>query len=177
MKKFVLIVLIFSLLGCKSNRINTILNNLEEKHTFNITNCIENAICSIEIIPKSTLLVKSDEFKNTYIEIEKGNHTIIKYELKKNEIQNTADSNYSELLYIEIDNHNNTLVLKDKELQQVKMTYGRLCYCKGTSGYFKVKKGKLELILKKNELTLNTNFSIENIPQIITQIREKISLK
>ncbi len=176
MKNVLLIVFISTLLGCKSTSINKALNNLDEKRTINSTNCIENAKCSIEIIPNSILTVKDDEFKNTYIEIEKGDNTVIKYQLKKNNIPNTADSNYSELLYIEIDNRNKSIILKDNQLQQVKMIYGRLCYCKGTSGYFKVKKGQLELVLKKNELTLITNFSVDNIPQIITQIHEKIRL-
>jgi len=177
MKKLVLVLLVFIVPGCKSTSINKVLDTLDETYTTEISNCITNATCSIEIIPNSSLLIKQDEFQNSYVEIKKGSNTLVKYQLKKNEIPNTADSNYSEILYIEIDNYNKSLVLKNEELQQVKMIYGRLCYCKGASGYFKVKKGNLELILKKNQLTLNTNFTVENIPQIITQVREKITLQ
>jgi hypothetical protein len=163
--------------GCKSSQINTSLEELNEKHTVLLSNCIDNAVCNIELIPKSNLLIKEDEFKNTYIEFEKGNNTIIKYQLKKNELPNTADSHYSEIIYLEIDNYNKSLNLKNEDLQQVKMIYGRLCYCKGSSGYFKVNKGSLELILSKNKLSLNANFNVENIPQIVSQINEKISLQ
>jgi hypothetical protein len=163
--------------GCKSSQINTSLEELNEKHTVLLSNCIDNAVCNIELLPKSNLLIKEDEFKNTYIEFEKGNNTIIKYQLKKNELPNTADSHYSEIIYLEIDNYNKSLNLKNEDLQQVKMIYGRLCYCKGSSGYFKVNKGSLELILSKNKLSLNANFNVENIPQIVSQINEKISLQ
>jgi len=163
--------------GCKSSQLNTSLEELNEKHTILLSNCIDNAVCNIEIIPKSNLLIKEDEFKNTYIEFEKGNNTIIKYELKKNEIPNVADAHYSELLFLEIDNYNKSLYLKNEELQQVKMIYGRLCYCKGTSGYFKVNTGYLELALIKNQLYLDTKFKVENIPQLVTEIHENISLQ
>ena len=177
MKYIRLFILALLVVGCKSSQINTSLEELNEKHTVILSNCIDKAVCNIEIIPKSNLLIKEDEFKNTYIEFEKGNNTIIKYQLKKNELPNTADSHYSEIIYLEIDNYNKSLYLKNEELQQVKMIYGRLCYCKGSSGYFKVKKGYLELILSKNKLSLNANFNVENIPQIVSQINENISLQ
>jgi len=175
-KKVFLVILFFALTGCKSNHINTSLKNLEETFVVDIKNCVDNAQCNLEIIPNSHLIIKQDEFKNSYIELEKRTNTVIKYQLDKRKVPNTADSNYTELLYIEIDNYNKTLILKDEELQRVKMIYGRLCFCKGSSGYFKVKKGHLELILKKNHLTLSANFSVENIPQITTQIHEIITL-
>lgn len=177
MKYLCLFFLVLLVVGCKSSQINTSLEELYEKHTVLLSNCIDNAVCNIELIPKSNLLIKEDEFKNTYIEFEKGNNTIIKYQLKKNELPNTADSHYSEIIYLEIDNYNKSLNLKNEDLQQVKMIYGRLCYCKGSSGYFKVNKGSLELILSKNKLSLNANFNVENIPQIVSQINEKISLQ
>lgn len=177
MKYLCLFFLVLLVVGCKSSQINTSLEELNEKHTVLLSNCIDNAVCNIELLPKSNLLIKEDEFKNTYIEFEKGNNTIIKYQLKKNELPNTADSHYSEIIYLEIDNYNKSLNLKNEDLQQVKMIYGRLCYCKGSSGYFKVNKGSLELILSKNKLSLNANFNVENIPQIVSQINEKISLQ
>ena len=177
MKYICLFIIVLLVAGCKSSQINTSLEDLNEKHTILLSNCIDNAVCNIEIIPKSNLLIKEDEFKNTYIEFEKGNNIIIKYQLKKNELPNTADSHYSEIIYLEIDNYNKSLYLKNEELQQVKMIYGRLCYCKGSSGYFKVNKGSLELILSKNKLSLNAKFKVENIPQLVTEIHENISLQ
>ena len=176
MKYCYLFILFLLVVGCKSSQINTSLEKLNEKHTIILSNCIDNAVCNIDIIPKSNLLIKEDEFKNTYIEFEKGNNTIIKYQLKKNELPNTADSHYAEILYLEIDNYNKSLYLKNEELQQVKMIYGRLCYCKGSSGYFKVNNGSLELTLSKNKLSLDVKFNVENIPQIVSQIHETISL-
>lgn len=176
MKNFYVLFIILTLTGCKSKRLNSSLEKLNEKHMVSLANCIDNAKCTLEIIPKTNLLIKEDEFQNIYIEFEKGNNTVIKYELKKNNLPNVADSHYSELLFLEIDNYNKSLYLKNEELQQVKMIYGRLCYCKGTSGYFKVNSGYLELELIKNQLSLDVKFEVENIPQIVTEIHENISL-
>ena len=176
MKHFYVLFIILTLTGCKSKRLNSSLENLNEKHMVTLADCIDDAICNLEIIPKTNLLIKEDEFQNTYIEFEKGNNTIIKYELKKNELPNVADSHYSELLYFEIDNYNKNITLENEDLKQVKMIYGRLCYCKGTSGYFKVNSGYLELVLIKNQLSLDVKFEVENIPQIVTEIHENIPL-
>jgi hypothetical protein len=177
MKHIFLFILVLLVVGCKSSQINTSLEKLNEKLIVTLSNCIDNAVCSIEVVPNTNLLIKEDEFQNTYIEFENGTNTIIKYQLKKNELPYTADSHYSEIIYLEMDNYNKSLYLKNEELQQVKMIYGRLCYCKGSSGYFKVNKGSLELILSKNKLSLNANFNVENIPQIVSQINENISLQ
>jgi len=177
MKLLYVLFLILTITGCKSKKLNVSLEKLNEKHIVTLSNCIDNAICKIEVIPKTSLLIKEDEFQNTYIEFEKSNNTIIKYELKKNELANVADSHYSESLFLEIDNYNKNIILKNEDLQQVKMIYGRLCYCKGTSGYFKVNSGFLELVLIRNKLSLDTKFKVENIPQLVTEIHENISLQ
>jgi len=148
-----------------------------EKQIFNLENCKENSECNLEIIPNTALTIKQDEFKNSYIEIEKGKKTVIKYEFKKNELSNTADSQHTELIYFEIDNDCNSLSLSNEELQTVKMMYGRLCYCKGTSGYFKVIQGNLKFSNKNNEITLHLTFKVGKIPQLITEINETVKLK
>lgn len=176
MARYFLYFIVILNIGCQSSRLNKSLKSLNEPRVITLDNCPEAGICTIEIIPQSTLIIKEDEFKNTYIEILNGPNTIVKYQYKKDEIPNTADSYYSEIVYIETDNNDKNIHLKNEKLQEVKMVFGRLCYCKGTSGYFNLINGELELIVKKNKLTLNTNFSVDNIPQIIAKINETIIL-
>lgn len=176
MARYFIFFLVILNIGCQSSRLNKSLSSLKEPRVITLDNCPEKSTCTIEIIPHSTLIIKEDEFKNTYIEILKGTKTIIKYQYKKDEIPNTADSHYSEIVFIETDNYDKNIFLKNEQLQEVKMVFGRLCYCKGSSGYFRVIKGELELTVKKNKLTLNTNFSVDNIPQIIANLNETIIL-
>ena len=46
---------------------------------------------------------KTDEFGNNYPVITEGEKTILKYSYIKNPLENTQDSNYTELIYAELD--------------------------------------------------------------------------
>jgi len=168
----------FSLLNCKSNKSAIVVNKLTTKQTINLENCTIDAQCTIEIVQNSGLLIKQDDQQNSYIEFGEGAKTIVKYEFKRNEPPNTADAHYSELIYFEIDNNNEQLFLTNDALQSVKMVYGRFCYCKdGTSGYFKVTEGKLKLSKTDNQLSIDLNFKVGKIPQLLTEIKETVTLK
>ncbi|MDY7395734.1 hypothetical protein UMM65_10805 [Aureibaculum sp. 2210JD6-5] len=178
MRLFLFIIFLFSLVSCKSKKNVVNSNQISEKQVFILDKCDESTQCSLEIISNANLLIKQDERQNSYIEIEKGDRIIIKYEFKRNEPPNTADAHYSELLYFEIDKSNKQLFLTNEALQNVKMVYGRFCYCKdGTSGYFKVTRGKLKLIKNDQELSIDLNFKVGKIPQLLTTIKETVNLK
>ncbi len=177
MKSYLFCISLFILIGCKSKDLNNKNMQFTEKQSFALENCKENAQCNIQIIPNTTLIIKQDEFQHFYIEKGKGEKTIIKYEFKRNKLPNTADSQHTELIYFEIDNNCKSLSLTNQELQEVKMMYGRLCYCKGTSGYFKVTQGELKFTNENNELSINLKFKVGKIPQLITEINETIKLK
>lgn len=171
-------ILICSLLSCKSKKDIADINKTHEKQLFSLDNCDVDTQCSIEILPNSSLFIKQDNLQNTYLEIEKGNKIVIKYEFKRNVPPNTADGHYSELLYFEIDKNKKHLFLSNKGLQDVKMIYGRFCYCKdGTSGYFKVTQGSLTLNRNITELSIDLNFKVGKIPQLLTEIKETVKLK
>ncbi|MBJ2174952.1 hypothetical protein JBL43_11935 [Aureibaculum sp. A20] len=178
MRLLFLCVLMILFANCKSKS-NTIpsLKTLQ-KQTFELEKCATNTNCSIEITPNSNLLIEQDELQNTYIKLAPGNNTIVKYEFKRKELPNVADGNYSELIYFEIDENNKQLFLTNGALQNVKMIYGRFCYCKdGTSGYFKVTQGRLKLIKNNKELRIDLNFKVGKIPQLLTEIKETITFK
>lgn len=178
MRLFLIGILMICLLNCKSNKSAIDFNKTSNKQTFNLDNCAMDTQCSIEIISNSNLLIKQDELHNFYMNIEEGDKTIVKYEFKRNEPPNTADAHYSEILYFEIDKNDKQLFLTNEGLQNVKMLYGRFCYCKdGTSGYFKVNQGKLKLVKNHNQLSINLNFKVGKIPQLLTEIKEAIKLK
>ncbi len=174
----IIIPIIFLLfLTCKSQQTNSDKLLSEKKAITLFENCPDNGNCSIEIFPNTELEVNQDEFGNLYPIINKGNKLIVKYHYKKTPIENTADSNYSEIIYFELDNDKINLDLQNEKLQEVKLLFGRLCYCKGTTGYFKVNKGNLQVKMDKEELIISLQFEVKKIPQIIHTINESIILK
>ena len=54
-------------------------------------------------------------------------------------------------------------------------TPGRICFCKGESGYFPVRKGKLFVYQNEGDLLVRASFSVPKIPQIIEEIDERLT--
>ncbi|MGI9531233.1 hypothetical protein [Lutimonas sp.] len=137
-------------------------------------NCPEDGNCSFEVFKESNLKLAYDSSGKLFPDIIKGDKIVIKYHYKRRKIENTADSDYSEYVYFEVDPNKKQVILKDSELQQVKMIFGRICYCKGSMGYFPIKEGSLFLFNSNGNLQVKTSFKIHKVPQIIEQIDENI---
>jgi len=136
--------------------------------------CPESGNCSLEVFKNSELEIKTDNFGKIYPVVKSGEHLVIKYKFEKKENKNTKDSSYSEYIYFEIDKNKDQIILKDKELQNIKMLFGRICFCRDTNGYFKIDKGNFYLFNRNNTLQFNLRFEIPKVPQITTQIKENI---
>ena len=172
--KNLLVLFIVLLTSCKSNQKFTI----SEVVFSETVNCPNNGKCSIELIPNKALEFKKDEFGNSYPIITEGEKTILKYTYKRNPISNTQDSNYTELIYAELDKTISEFSLTSKELQTVKLYFGRLCYCKGETGYYPITNGIFKIEKSsKNAIKINIEFKIIEVHQIITKISETVSLK
>lgn len=175
MKKSALLILaIFSwLTSCSS-----IKYIVSEPVNQNSNSCPKDGTCSFELIPKKSIIFKSDEFGNVYPEISEGNKTLLKYSYNNNPPKNTQDGHYSEIIYAELDSTITKTNLKNEDLKKVKLHFGRLCFCKGQTGYYPIKKG--EFIIKKSSkdsINISIKFEQDEVPQIISTINETISIK
>lgn len=177
MKKL-LPLLVLIIVSCKSTKNTTSTFVVNEAFLINTVNCPENGICTIELLPNTSLEFKTDEFGNTYPVIAEGNKTIFKYIYTRNPVPNTQDSNYSELVFAEFDSTISEIELTDEALQNIKLHFGRLCFCKGETGYYPIKNGKF-IISKSSEKSfkIDFNFKIKEVPQIISEINETVGVK
>ena len=139
-------------------------------------NCPDNGNCVFEVLKNSSLQIKTDQFGKIYPEIIAGNKLVIKYHFKKESEKGVADDSYSEFIYFEIDKNEKQIILKDKELQNVKMLFGRICFCRDAMGYFRVTEGSLFLFNNNNKLQINLKFNVHKVPQIVTEINESIKM-
>jgi len=170
--RFVYLFLVFLLFGsCNTHQKIT---KSEKPKELNF-NCPDNGDCVFEVLRNSELQIKYDDFGKLYPKIVSGDKLVIKYEYKKDPVENAVDGNYSEFVYLEIDEKDKQIILKNEELQKVKMLFGRICFCRGSIGYFKVTEGSLFLFNNKNKILLNTKFKVSKVPQIITEINEDIN--
>lgn len=170
--KTLLPLLILLLVSCKSTFV------VNEAILVNTVNCPENGDCTIELLPNSSLEFKQDEFGNLYPIISEGNKTIFKYIFTRKSVPNTQDSNYSEVIFAELDAAISDETVTDEALQTKKLTFGRLCFCKGETGYYPIKKGEFKITKSvKNSFKIDFNFKIKEVPQIISTINETVSAK
>ncbi len=136
--------------------------------------CPKDGTCTVEIIDNKKLNVKQDEFGSIYYELEDNFDTkIVKYKYSRTVKGNIQDAGYREEIVFEIENALTDLTLVDTDIQNTKMLFGRFCYCKGQTGNYKVSIGKLNF--NAQEKTIDLDFKVTEVPQIITKI--KILLK
>jgi len=174
--KNLLLLIIVLFTSCKSKQPKGF--KLNEPVFEETMNCPDNGKCSIELIPNKLLEFKQDEFGNSYPLISEGEKTILKYTYKKNTDKNIQDSNYTEIVYAELDQNLTEISLTSKELQTVKLYFGRLCYCKGETGYYPITNGNFNLKKSgKDALEITIDFKIKEVLQIISKISEIVSLK
>lgn len=71
---------------------------------------------------------------------------LVKYEFERKKSEDLyADDFYKEEVFMEIPAKAFKKQYKDTELEQVKLVYGKHCYCKGEAGYYKITEGTLKI--------------------------------
>ena len=137
--------------------------------------CPEDGVCVLEVLYNQSFSIEKDGIGALYPKITEGNKTILKFEYKRNEIPNTVDGNYSELIYLELDPDQLEIELKDESLKNAKALFARLCFCRGQTGYYNISQGDLSIKkLSNNQYHLKMSFKIEEVPQVISTIDEVI---
>ena len=175
--KNLLIICVLLLVSCKTSKPQNSVKVANEIILVQSENCPENGSCVLELIPKKTITFKNDEFGNLYPIITEGTKTLFKYTFTKNPISDTEDSNYTEIVYAELD-LNKDAQFQNETLKDIKMHYGRLCFCKGESGYFPINKGVFNLTkMEGSLLKIDVDFVMKKIPQLVSKIHETVSLK
>lgn len=140
------------------------------------TTCPKQDVCQLEVIKNKTLHVLEDGIGMNYPKlVESASHDIIKYTYHKKTANGLVDGNYTETVFVVIPKTVNSLKLEGKELQQAKVLFGRWCYCKGNTGYFKITNGILLFEREKGKATLELVFKNHEVPQIINKVKGTFS--
>jgi len=172
MRTFFIIFLVSLLASCSANKDQTAENKvvLPPPHI----NCPEGGNCTFELLKNSRLDLKKDDIGKLYPEVTEGDKMVVKFHYKKDEVKDVMDAGLSEYVYLEFDPADQQIILKDKELQKVKMVYGRICHCTD-NGYYQVQKGELFLFNKNGTVQIRSTFKVNKIRQVISQIDENIN--
>ena len=159
------------MVGCGSSKDQTKENQLPPPRV----NCPEGGDCAFEVFQESSLSLKTDQTGASYPEIETGQNVVVRYHFKKDPDPDALDSSHSEYLYFEIPAGRVEMAIKDADLQQVKMLFGRVCFCKGETGYFPVRKGNLFVYQNNGDLLVRGEFSVSKVPQILKEFDDRLT--
>ena len=177
MKTILFLIISFLAVSCSSHRSKSdvVLNTdiLVEN-----ANCLDNGGCTLELITHKSITFKKDDFGILYPVISEGEKTLLKYTYTKNSNPKYQDDHYSEIIYAEFDSVFKSDSIENEELQQFKLHFGRFCFCKGETGYYPITKGKFKLRKKgKDSVRIELNFEVNEVPQVVKDFCEIISLK
>ncbi len=167
MKKTIFFLAFILIVSCGTKKPN----DVAVLTAFLKSECPKNGDCTIQVFENKSMIVKSDEFGSLYYDLEDNMvKKVLKYTYNRKVKGDIQDANYREEIVFELENSKENLLLSDDSLQEVQLLFGRFCYCKGQTGYYKIKKGALKVSKASKGNEVNLNFEIKEVPQIINHI-------
>lgn len=169
MKKMLAIATMAILASCNTTKGVVSTNWLGKKVTTK-SECPENGTCTAtRELGKG--LGKDAYSDKVYPKIVESSDTIlIHYEFdRKKSDGNYADDFHKEEVFLEIPAKAFKKEYNNEELQDVKLIFGRHCYCKGSAGYFKITEGNLKIDNSENKTKVKLTFKAP-VPQLFQSI-------
>jgi len=170
MKKIAFLPLALTLTFCTSQK-----STVTDESIVAVNSCPDDGKCIVELLKFKRLEIKTDDLGSLYYQIIDSPETsVIVYQYNLTVAKDLQDGNYREEIVFEIKNRDKKLQLSGTALQQTKMLFGRFCYCKGQTGYYKIENGNITLNQKENSVDFNLDFTITKVPQIIKSIQTSV---
>ena len=133
--------------------------------------CPEDGKCTTQVFRNKSLEVKTDEFGSVYYQMQDHPETsVVLYQYARNVEKGLQDAQYREEIIFEIKHSDAKITYNDSDLQKTKMLFGRFCFCRGQTGYYKVSHGNLDAGQKNDSIYFNLSFSVTEVPQVITSV-------
>lgn len=147
-------------------------SDLKEAKTILTSNCPEDGVCRLEIYKNKTIQLKKDGIGKLYYNlIDSESKSVVYFEYSRNVPKDLQDASYREEIVFEIDNNSTSQNLLNTDLKNVKMLFGKHCFCRSEAGYYNVNNGNLNYNYINNELKFNLTFKIPEVSsQVITSI-------
>jgi len=176
MKALYLLIPLFMANACKTQTGNVISseNTTMEQMENKSTGCPEEGTCTLVVHKNKSLSIQEDGTGALYPQLVEGTNSVVEYTYLKKGPPGTADGDYSETIHFEIPADTQKLSKENASLSEVKMLYGKHCFCKGEAGYYRITEGKL--LVNKNKLgtVLDLEFKVNKTSQVITHISEMV---
>ncbi len=158
--------------GAVTSSENTTMQQMENKST----GCPEEGTCSVVVHKNKSLSIQKDDTGALYPQLVESTNTVVEYTYFKEGPPGTADGNYSETIHFEIPADTENFSKENASLSDVKLLYGKHCFCRGEAGYYPITDGKL-LVEKSNQgIVFDLKFKVNKTSQVVTHISETVKL-
>lgn len=178
MKAHYLLILLLFAGACKTQNTTatTDENTMIEQNTKQDTACPEDGVCEVKIHKNALLQIKEDGTGALYPVLGSGDRLVVEYTYTRKGPEGTMDGDYSETIYFEIPTSTKTLNKEDASLNDVKLLYGKQCYCKGEAGFYSVDIGTLSLEKKGDIIIFDLQFHVGKTTQVISQLTQEVKM-
>jgi hypothetical protein len=165
MKKMLILPAVLVLFSCNSQKKAVAYKEAKVQNE----SCPADGTCKVTLEKDKALDIKKDEFGSTYYHlIDAPGKNVVKYEYTRHIADTTlADAGYREEVAFEVDSANPNMELTGFTLENGKVLFGRFCFCRGATGYYRVRDGNLLVKQEDAKLNIKMNFKITEVPQII----------
>ncbi|WP_298155909.1 hypothetical protein [Flavobacterium sp.] len=168
MQKLILFFLGFFTLICCNTR--PVLDH-NGQHISILSGCPADGKCTVEMTAGKSLVVHEDEFGNRSYELmDEIGTNVYKVAYNRNVPEGVQDGTYREEIIFESKNENKSSVLQGNALQNAKLLFGRFCYCKGQTGYYKITDGTLRISGNTGERVYSLDFKTDKTPQVLNSV-------
>jgi hypothetical protein len=166
MKTISCLAALFCLLACSTQK------QVAQPEIAQLTSdCPKDGVCNVELLDHKSILIKKDDFGRLIYSLEENaTKKVVKFTFTKKAKGNIQDGSYSEEVIFEMNSIAENTTLSDASLENTQLLFGRFCYCKGQTGYYKISKGTLTISSESNLKTVALDFKTTEVPQIINHI-------
>lgn len=173
MKVLIPIFIFFTILSCKTKDTSLMSNLSNKSEQLKISDCPKGITCTVEVLKNKTYTIETDSMKKIYPKIVDGEDIVIKYTYSVDNPNNYADGNQSETLHFIITKDMET-TFKDKELQKVKLLFGKNCFCRDIFGFYTVDEGIFTINNLNGKSVIDIEFTIPKLGE--RQFLKKVQL-
>ncbi len=146
---FIAASLILTLLGCDSQK-----KSMEE-NKMTTSNCPDTGTCKFEVFENKKLVLNTDVTDKIYYAFEDNvGSNVYVYQYNKTTEAELADAGYREEILFELDKNIAKINLENKNLQEIKLVFGVMCFCRSKAGNYQVLSGKFSKDSKKISIDL-----------------------
>lgn len=161
--KLIILLLSIALSSCSAKK-NTEMTDFSS--TFE--GCPDGGTCNIEQIDNSSFTLVKDGVGQNYPQIENAeNIDVYKITFQRKVDERIMDAQYQEVIYFQIDKKTTSKQLKDQDLSEVNLAYGRLCYCPGSTGYESISVGNLHFTRNGNQVSIQLKIAPQQFPNLM----------